>query len=68
MKETSYNILMASCLALIYVPYLISYWCDLLSGYTGFIFMTVSFIVFISLIALREVLRKKGVFEKSQDD
>ncbi len=59
---------MASCLALIYVPYLISYWCDLLSGYTGFIFMTVSFIVFISLIALREVLRKKGVFEKSQDD
>jgi len=37
MKETSYNILMAVCLALVYIPYLISYWCDMLSEYTGFI-------------------------------
>ena len=67
MKETSYNILMAVCLALIYVPYLISYWCDLLSEYTGFIYMTVNVIVFIALIGLREVLKRKGIFEKGQD-
>lgn len=66
MKEISYNILVAICLALIYILYLISYWCDLLSEYTGFIYMTVSVIVFISLIALREVLKKKGIFEKDR--
>lgn len=58
---------MAVCLALIYVPYLISYWFDLLPGYTGFVYLTVSFIVFISLIALREVLKRKGIFENGQD-
>ncbi len=58
---------MAVCLALIYVPYLISYWCDLLSEYTGFIYMTVSIIAFIALIASREVLKRKGIFEKDQD-
>lgn len=68
MKERTYNILMAACLALIYFLFLMSYWCDTLSGFTGFIYMTVSFIVFISLTLLREFLKRKGILGNSSDE
>ncbi|AGI47269.1 hypothetical protein TALC_00259 [Thermoplasmatales archaeon BRNA1] len=67
MRKKSYNIMMAACLAMIYIPYLMSYWFDVLSSYTGFVFTTVSFIAFVSLVFLREILRRRGVFEEDSN-
>ena len=63
MKERTYNILAAICLLILYIPVLVSFWYELIPGYAGFAYLTVNFIAMISVIILRELLRRKGFFE-----